>query len=281
MEKIQQKWSGWYSFALLAIIVAMIAVSILMPLQYIRFTWLLNMAMLALFVLVTGFGVTGRLSGVLIDFRFRWNLSRLQMVLWTIIILSAFFTIAIWNIFSKQTEPLAIKLQEELWLLMGISTTSLIGSPRIISNNRGKKVNENETKKILSNLTFMRSMDTEINLEPDKISKENLTYKNFGPYVANKNIKDAGAIDLFKGEETENAAQLDLGRIQMLYFTVITLIAYAVSLYQMFSNVAETGGKITQFPVLSGSMIGLLAISHGGYLVNKAILQSKPEPIKK
>jgi hypothetical protein len=257
--------------------VAMIVLSVVIPKNYIKYTWLLNMALLTMFVVITGLGVTGRLSGVLIDSRNRWNLSRLQMILWTIVILSGFFTIAIWNVFSGQSDPLSIAMQEELWLLMGISTTSLVASPLILNNKREKKPEPSETNNVLMLLSRQRGVDLVMDDKDKAKQLEELPVEADGQLVKNKDIKDAGAIDLFKGEETGNATHLDLGRIQMLYFTVITIIAYAVTLYQGFSEVAKTGDKIAEFPILSSSMIGLLAISHGGYLVHKAIPHSKTD----
>jgi len=82
---------------------------------------------------------------------------------------------------------------------------------------------------------------------------------------------DARLADLFQGEEIGNAAHLDLGKIQMFYFTLILVLAYAVMLGYMFSG---NTGTIKALPSLPDGMIALLGISNGGYLVNKVIPHS-------
>src|SRR5690242_9175502 len=91
------------------------------------------MVLMALFTTIAGHGVVGLWHGVLIDERNRLSLSRLQMVLWTIIVLSGFLIAALWNISRGVDAPLEINVPKELWLLMGISVTSLVGSPLILS----------------------------------------------------------------------------------------------------------------------------------------------------
>ncbi|RZN38742.1 MAG: hypothetical protein EF813_04625 [Methanosarcinales archaeon] len=77
--------------------------------------------------------------------------------------------------------------------------------------------------------------------------------------------------NMFKGEETGNATQLDLGKIQMFYFTLVLVLTYAVALGDTLVGI-ET---IAEFPVLSSSMVTLMLISHAGYLTNKAIPYSQ------
>ncbi len=78
----------------------------------------------------------------------------------------------------------------------------------------------------------------------------------------------ANISDLFKGDEVSNAAQLDLGKVQMFYFTLILVFAYGVQLGSLF---LDSSGVVENLPVLSTGMLALLAISHAGYLTNKAV----------
>ena len=82
-------------------------------------------------------------------------------------------------------------------------------------------------------------------------------------YPAKANISD-----LFKGGEVSNAAQLDLGKVQIFYFTLILVFAYGVQLGSLF---LDSSGVIEKLPVLSTGMLALLAIGHVGYLTNKAV----------
>src|SRR5205085_3845839 len=59
-------------------------------------TWIIMAALLILFMFVLGDGISGRPLGILIDQRNRMSLSRFQMILWTIVVLSGWITAAIW-----------------------------------------------------------------------------------------------------------------------------------------------------------------------------------------
>jgi hypothetical protein len=76
---------------------------------------------------------------------------------------------------------------------------------------------------------------------------------------------------MFTGDETANGSHLELGKIQMFFFTFVLVMAYAVALGSLFLN---SSGKIDSFPVFDAGMIALLGISHAGYLVNKAVPRS-------
>jgi hypothetical protein len=128
-------WTRWHTFGLLLIVVGMAALGVATPgLNLSRLaSWVLILALFLLFFVVVGHGFTGRAQGLLIDDRNKMSLSRLQMVLWTTIILSALLTVALTNIGQRADAPLGINVPGELWLLMGISTTSLVGSPLLKS----------------------------------------------------------------------------------------------------------------------------------------------------
>ena len=77
---------------------------------------------------------------------------------------------------------------------------------------------------------------------------------------------------MFRGEEQGNAGHLDLSKIQMFFFTIVLLVAYAASINALIS---ADDIRIDALPDLDSSMVVLLSISHAGYLVNKAIPQSQ------
>ena len=255
-------WTGKHTFLLLLIIIAILPVGLLSPSTYRLYVWLVFLILLTVFAVIAGHGVTGMWRGLLIDERNKMSLSRLQMILWTVLILSGFLTVALANIVAGVENPLSISIPEELWLLMGISTASLVGSPLILSTKKVKEPKEEEQDQTIN------SMAAEEGVSPENL-KSKVTNK--GQVIVNKDPKDARLSDLFKGEETGNAAQLDLGKIQMFYFTLILVLAYAVALGDLLCGT----GKIVEFPVLSSSMVALLGISHAGYLTNKAIPHSQ------
>lgn len=65
----------------------------------VRGVWWETMVLLAGFAIVAGHGITGYWFGALIDSRSKMSLSRFQMTLWTILIISAYLTSVVINIY--------------------------------------------------------------------------------------------------------------------------------------------------------------------------------------
>ncbi len=260
-QQSEPKWTGWHTFGLLAIIALIVIAGLLIPSGFRLWSWLVTLILLAAFTTLAGQGVTGLWRGLFIDERNKISLSRLQMTLWTVVVLSGFFTAALSNIAAGDATPLSIAIPGSLWILMGISTTSLVGSPLIKSTKTAKAANQKETNQTSALLAKQMGVAT----VTGKVA-------NKGQTMVNTSLEDAQWSDMFKGEETGNAAHLDLGKVQMLYFTLILVLVYAVFLGSVFAGAAA---KIDAFPALDQGMVALLGISHAGYLTHKAIPHSQ------
>jgi hypothetical protein len=94
---------------------------------------------LLLFIILLGGVISSRPLGIFINDRNLVSLSRFQMVMWTVLILSAYFTLAIHRVRDGTADPLAIGMDWHLWALMGISTTSLVGTPLLLSPKAQKE----------------------------------------------------------------------------------------------------------------------------------------------
>jgi len=225
---------------------------------HIKGVWIAIMVLLAFFILVAGHGITGYWRGALIDSRNKISLSRFQMTAWTVLIMSAYLTAVLINIHRGQPNATDICLDETLWALMGITTTSLVGSPLLKGRKKGARPFESPPTGELPDRT--QEVLSQQGVDPNAVKVE-------GSIIVNQSPNDASWMDLFRGETVEDAGHLDLGKIQMFFFTIITLLAYAVVIGAMFDS-KKTG--IVEFPVLSDGMVALLGISHAGYLASKA-----------
>jgi hypothetical protein len=127
------------------------------------------------------------------------------------LVLSGFITATLGNIQCKDGNPLNIAIPPELWIFMGISTTSLVGSSLILSTKKTKPPNENEMKKTFSIMGVKHEEITnkllkDIEAAPPQQAPPALanTVTNVGQVVFNLNPKDVSWADLFRGEETGN-----------------------------------------------------------------------------
>ena len=225
-----------------------------------RWAWLAAMFFIASVMVFVGTRTTGEFFGVLIDDRNVMSLSRFQMVAWTLVVLSGFLTAGMWNLSIGYVEPLSISLPSELWMLMGISTASLVASPLLLNSKKTIDASDSEAKR-----TF-----TLLQQAGDTLGAVGTN----GALVVNREASSARFSDMLTGEETGNAAHADLARIQMFFFTLIVLSTYALALWQMFGALDDQG--VEAFPVLDESVLALIGISHAGYLAAKATPHSKP-----
>lgn len=269
----KSKWTSWHTFGLLAIIVAIALFGLLIPAKQIRLAWLLTLGGLVLFSMVAGHGITGRFwLGWLINEQYRMSLSRLQMFLWTVVVLSAFLTAALANIRGGYLDSaVAIAIPQQVWIAMGISTTSLVGSPLILSQKKRKKTNIEEAVRTADRVGLLADV-------PDD-NKEEVAKKHYiGQLHRNEKPEDARLYDLVSGEEVSNHDILDLTRLQNLFFTLILIGAYGVLLGSTLLSAGSSVSLISKFPPLDESSIALLGISHAGYLATKAVDKQKEGP---
>jgi len=246
------KWTAGHDLSLALIVVSIGVVGLLLAPTLAVTAWLLILALLTAFTILAGHGVTGLWHGLLIDGRNKMSLSRLQTLLWTLLVLSGFLAAGLFNIATGQADPLTIIVPPDLWLLMGISLTSLVSSPLIVNAKKAKPANGEETSRTLAALK--RQVKSKVQV--------------VGQVVVNEQPEDAHWSDMFRGSETGNAAHLDLGKMQMFIFTLILVLAYGAALAALF---ADAQGKIGELPGLGSGMLILLGLSHAGYLANKVL----------
>ncbi len=243
--------SRWLAAISIFLIAAMLLVGLMSGPKNIH--WIVIMILMIVFLITLGIAINGRPLGVLIDERKVMSLSRLQIIIWTVILLSAYFTIASARIHAGVVDPLAIKLDWQLWALMGISSASLVGTPLIISQKKAKAIAQTETYK---------------GVEKDQIE---------GIVFVNRENKDAKFTDMFEGDEVKNQGHIDMSKVQMFFFTIISALSYIALLFNMLS---VEPSNIAKFPEVSEGLLAILAISHSAYLANKGIDHTATDPSK-
>ena len=225
--------------------------------------WFLVIILMIGFVFSLGKSITGSFFGIFVSEVNRMSLSRFQLVLWTLIVLSAFLTIALKRVAAGVTDPLAIALPEQLWLLLGISTTALVGTPLILKNKEKKEPAAKFIKKAEDRAVKSEQITSEV-------FKDNV--KIYGIRAVNEDKKEAKFTDMFTGEELINSHIIDVAKVQMFFFTLLIALSYMILLLKLIRTADPA--VIDSFPALSDGIVALLGISSGGYLTSKAIDQT-------
>lgn len=209
--------------------------------------------LLFLLMLQIGRAIVGLPFGVLISDLNVVSLARFQMVIWTVLILSAYLAHAFARIRKGDgMQALDIAIDSNLWILMGISTTSLVASPLILNTKKAEDPDEGVVAK-----TAASSGE----------AAATVATNSQGIVYANSSKSDARLTDMFQGDELGNTTHVDLAKVQMFYFTIIAAVVFfAAVLHNMLG-----GGDLTRLPTLSEGFVALLGISHAGYLGSKGV----------
>lgn len=246
--------SGLATVGVLVGVVLMVLLGYVMPAGW---NFLAILALMLIVTMVLGYTIVGRPLGALINEQNVISLSRFQMVLWTIVILAAYFAYVLSRVKVGTTtyaEPLAVAIDPHLWLLLGISTTSLVGSALILTTKKDKDPDADATAKTAAALG-----ESTASIESNR---QGLLYVN-----ATK--CDARFTDMFQGDEVGNTAHVDLAKVQMFYFTVIAAVGFIVVVTR---NLSTT--DLAALPQLPDGLIALLGISHAGYLTGKSVTKT-------
>lgn len=211
--------------------------------------WALVLLILVCLCALSGLLVHGRVDGILIDERNRLSLSRVQWVAWFVVLVSAYFVGTVLNVKGGYGSPFPV-MQAELFGLIGLSSGSAVLSTLIVDSKRtGTTLPDTPAEPPLAG-------------QPGKAG-------NVGKVDVRAVPAEASWKDVYCGEEVSNRAVVDVSRLQQVVTTLLLLCVYVGFLWRDLDTAAFTG-HFAQMPAVDGNFLGLLGISHAGYLLYKA-----------
>ena len=271
---------GWLAVVLL---VGTFAVNILYARTYLVEVWLLSLLAVAASLACIGMAA-GRPESTFIDNRNRMSLSKFQVMLWTVAIFSALLGASCFNAgdpVADATKIIGVVVDPKLWALLGISITAAVGAPLALSGKGSRTASGPELADTQRNLKAMTGVPI------DHIQNE-------GHVLVKADQADARWSDLVRGDDVGNGDMIDFSKVQQLYFTLLTLLIFGLSVAKEFTAFANAAAKlaahlkvkdaaghpvmqavIEQLPTTDSGFLGLLAASGAGYLVYKGMSHSK------
>jgi len=160
-------------------------------------------------------------------------LKQLQLVVWTVLVISGWLAIVatrIWLDVPDAEGPLNVEIPTEVLVLLGISAGSLVTA-------------------------------TQIDSDHDRAGRL---------YIA-RTGDNPSWMDLWHGDQEGDHEYIDIAKFQMFWFTVAAVVAYGLQINAVIGDamLANAFTNLTTLPVPDTSLVGLLAVSHLGYLANK------------
>jgi hypothetical protein len=255
ISKFISSWGNLkMAFLLTVFVTALLVVNLTELIPYIgggRPTiWLTTVALFAFTFFGVGMMLKDRPSGVFIDERNKISLSRIQLVLWSVLLISALVTAGLGNVLAGAPSPLAISIPGQVWALLGLGSFTAVAAPAILQ----RKEKDAEPTRLDEIKTNLRMADT---------LRGAVTAT--GAVVKKATPKDARWMDIVRGD-TDNADYVDVSKLQQLSFTILLITVYGAGIFALF----QSSGPITKFPDVDQGFLALLGISHAAYLANKA-----------
>jgi hypothetical protein len=209
-----------------------------------RSVWIAWPVVLVAMVLVAsgvGYARGKSIWSIFIDTRDTWSLTQFQLVLWTFTIIPVLVAVVIGRATKIPSTAWDVTVPAQVWGLLGISLGSTVLATAIKSQKNDPPGN------------------------PLGAGDRVLTRTE---------AKKARISDMFTYDEGAGSlARLDVTKFQNFVFTVALAGTYLWNCLWLFSQ-AKTPSDITGLPAFSGVALGILAISHAGYLTGKVIPQS-------
>jgi len=229
-------------------------------------SWALAAAAMIFLMTVIGVRIALRPAGVLISERNTMSMSRLQVVLWTVLISSSFLAIALARAFHGGINPnevLDIAIPKEVWELLGLSGGSTLLASMVQSSKSDK---DPDVARV--------GPPTSTAVTPNPLSVTPSGRRGILPVYSAPN--EARFANLFQGDELANHRSIDLAKVQLFIFTVVGVLAYGAALFQMMDGASAR--MLTEYPAVTPTLVTILGISHATYLGNKAVDKTPTVP---
>lgn len=232
--------------------------------------WIWAIAILLLFIRQLGINLLCKSWGIFINERNLMSLSRLQIVLWTIIIVSAYLVMVLARIYTRIDKPFDITMDWHLWAVLGLSLSAAVGGP-LINSNKGMKQPSPPPKAIMG-LSSEYSPSVRKAAAAFQQNDNDVETTRVGILYVNPDPNDARFSDIFEGDELTNTMYIDIAKVQMFWFSLIAIAGYSIFLLNLFLNSDPLA--MNAFPAFSDGFIAILTVSHAGYLGGKSVTQT-------
>jgi hypothetical protein len=203
-----------------------------------------------------GLGTKGRVDGIWIDERNRVSLARAQVTLWTIVALGGFATIALFNV--GLGGPVAFPvIPGSIAAALGIAFASPMISALIL-NTKG-----------LADVTTVGGS-----------ARDTKDFSDRGAFLAaplsgletRVDPTQASIADVFMGEKTSDAGDVDISRLQNVVLTVTLVLGYFAMLTEQLRAISPDSilSGLASLPDPGAAFTAVLLVSHATYLGTKA-----------
>ncbi len=206
--------------------------------------WGAVLASLLIVSVIAGHLANDRWIGVLIDERNRISLGRLQWMAWFLVLFSAYFTGAVWDIAFGDLPA----VETNLFGLIGITTGSAVVANAVVE---GKKADQSPTPNAVAPAAAPGA--------PAPAAAAVPTDLRSGKVDINTSPMDASFADLYLGEDVTNRQSVDASRLQKFIITILLITVYLEMLWSAFVDASQTYHAFSM-PIVGTNFLGMMGV---------------------
>jgi hypothetical protein len=215
--------------------------------------WLTAVVAMTIVMALIGKAYTGRVTGLLIDWRNRMSLSRLQLALWTILVSTSVLVSCLFNLQEENyEEALNIGIDYHLIIILVLAASSNLLSQRLIWLRLERH-----------GATVLRRQS-----QPGALDGPEDTWTATNMVLRNRDLSDADWSDLVRSDNANDQNRIDIAKAQFLLVTLVFVGIYAIGFWDMF-RAGELESQILHSPRIAGSLLFLFVVSHILYIGSK------------
>jgi hypothetical protein len=191
--------------------------------------------------------------GILIDNRGRFSLNRLQLIVWTLVVISLVAGVFFGRLIEGVGEPLEFTIPGNVLGLLGIS----VGSAVTVATIKSSKAATAAAPPVPPPAPEVAAVEAPNGRAATKLA----TYQATGrpPFLG----------QIFMAEEGAYAdGVIDASKFQSFAITIVLVVAYVAMAISTISD-APSAAQLTALPDLKGTFLVLLGISYAGYAGGK------------
>jgi hypothetical protein len=217
--------------------------------------------------------------GVLVDTRGKYSLSRLQILLWTALVIGGYVGFA-------APQKGFVNIPADVLGLLGIALGSTVVSTAIKANQvlNGQTESEGKREQAIAASAQNEMLRLLGIAQPELLSsdeKSALLAHLSAEECAELNRQVAAQrkptfMDLFTQEQVGTEHLIDIGKLQMFAWTAVALAIYGAMLVEKLTLSVDEVRQLTELPNVTGTILTLMGISQAAYLGMKLPDQSQP-----
>lgn len=236
--------------------------------------WAIAALVLVAAAIVLGKAIDRGLFGICIDMRGRYSLSQLQLVLWTLVVISLIAGVFIGRLLDDPGTALDFDIPGELLAVLGISVGSGVGALVVKNDKNDRRQEEVGATLVREELKDREGLETTGAVGGNAETRPTITIRaapgvdhaETGEEVVEARPRFRQVFLVEEGDQVDSL--IDIAKFQNFWFTILAVVGYVALAIAEVADL-DDATELKSLPNFDAGLVALIAISHAGYLAAK------------